>query len=107
VSISGQLVTIGFDVAFVPGTETLGWMLGVTGLVGVVVGTVLGIMFSQRAFQKAQAIRIIPISQSINNLLPIVAGIYLFGQYIGILWLFIPGVVVLLVAVTLLARFQR
>jgi drug/metabolite transporter (DMT)-like permease len=107
VSISGQLVTVGFDVAFLPSFEPLGWSLGITGLIGVVAGTVLGIIFSQRAFQKAQAIHIIPISQSINNVLPIVAGVYLFGQYIGILWLFIPGVVVLLVAVTLLARFQR
>jgi drug/metabolite transporter (DMT)-like permease len=107
VSISGQLVTIGFDAALLPGNELLGWVLGITGLVGVVVGTVFGIVFSQRAFQKGEAIRIIPISQPINNVLPIVAGVYLFGQYIGILWLFIPGVVVLLVAVTLLARFQR
>lgn len=107
VSIAGQLVTIGFDTASLAGMEVLGWMLVVLGLAGVIGGTVAGINFSQNAFKKAQAIQIIPISQSINNVLPIVAGTFLFGQSIEFSWLFIPGVVVLLVAVTLLARFQR
>ncbi len=107
VSITGQLVTTGFGGLLSPATEALGWILLGSGLAGVVIGTVFGILLSQRAFQQAQAMRIVPISQPINNVLPIVAGIYVFGQNIVFLWLFIPGIILLLVAVILLARFQR
>jgi len=107
VSISGQLVTVGFDAVSLPGNEVLGWVLGIAGLAGVVLGTIFGIIFSQRAFKKAQAIHIIPVSSSINNILPIIAGIVLFRQNITFPWLFIPGTILLLVAITLLARFQR
>ncbi|MEX2683964.1 MAG: hypothetical protein Q6373_020505 [Candidatus Sigynarchaeota archaeon] len=106
VSISGQLVTVGFDAVSLPGSEVLGWVLGIAGLAGVLLGTLFGIYFSQRAFKKAQAIHVIPVSSSINNILPIVAGTFLFGQSIVFPWLFIPGIILLLVAVILLARFQ-
>ncbi|MBN2150194.1 MAG: hypothetical protein JW839_01985 [Candidatus Lokiarchaeota archaeon] len=107
VSISGQLVTVGFGAASNPGSEAMGWLLGAVGLAGVVLGTLFGIIFSQRAFKRAPAIHVIPASQSITNVLPIVAGIYLFGQGIAFVWLFVPGIAMLLVAVILLARFQR
>jgi len=107
VSISGQFVTIGFDAILKPSMETVGWLLIAIGLGGIVIGTVFGIMFSQRAFQHGKALAIIPISQAINNILPIVAGVYLFGQGIAFIYMFIPGVVILLASVILLARFQH
>lgn len=107
VSISGQIVTIGFDAMLKPSLETTGWLLVILGLGGVVIGTVLGISFSQRAFKNGKALSIIPISQAINNILPIVAGVYLFGQSIAIIYIFVPGVVILLASIMLLARFQH
>jgi drug/metabolite transporter (DMT)-like permease len=107
VSIAGQIATIGFTSAFQPGTEALGWLLIVVGLASVVIGTIAGIFTSQRAFQKSKAIQIIPISQAINNILPIVAGVYLFGQFIAQAFIFILAVIMLLIAVTMLSRFQQ
>jgi drug/metabolite transporter (DMT)-like permease len=107
VSISGQLVTIGFDAILTPATELAGWLLIVLGIGGIVIGTIFGILFSQRAFQHGKALSIVPISQAINNILPIVAGVYVFGQSIAFLYIFVPGVVILLASVILLARFQH
>ena len=107
VSISGQLVTIGFDAMLAPSMDLAGWLLVALGLAGIVIGTILGILFSQRAFQHGKALSIVPISQAINNILPIVAGMYLFGQSIALMAVFVPGVVILLASVMLLARFQH
>jgi len=106
VSTAGQFMTPSLDMLFGPGLDALGCILLVGGFSGTVLGTIAGIVFSQKAFQRSQAITIVPTSQAIINVLPIFGGIYVFGQEIQYLLLFIPGIVVLLVAVSLLARFQ-
>ena len=107
VSIAGQFVTIGFDALSKSSMDVAGWLLIVTGLGGIVIGTIFGILFSQRAFQHGKALSIVPISQAINNILPIVAGVYMFDQGITLIPVFVPGVVILLASVILLARFQH
>ncbi|MHA1680034.1 MAG: hypothetical protein ACTSUE_03435 [Promethearchaeota archaeon] len=109
VSISGQFVILGFDCMgnLVCGVVPwLKWFLVIGGLLGVVIGTVLGIVFSQEAFKLACAIDTVPVSQAINNVLPVFAGIFLFNQVMVFPVMFLLGIGVLVVSVILLARFQ-
>ncbi len=106
VSTSGQFMTSSFDVLAGSGFETLGWVLLVGGFSATVIGTFAGIVFSQKAFQRSQAITVVPISQAIINVLPVFGGIYVFGQIIQHLPLFFIGIAILLVSVSLLSRFQ-
>ncbi|MFX0101559.1 MAG: hypothetical protein ACFFCS_18430 [Candidatus Hodarchaeota archaeon] len=107
VSISGQLATPPLDMMFGTGLSAAGWILLLLGVAGVLLGTYFGILYSQLAFQKGQAIDVVPSSQAIINLLPVFAGLFLFGQYILFPVLFIAGMGLLLVSVVLLARFQK
>nr|MDO8113010.1 hypothetical protein [Candidatus Sigynarchaeota archaeon] len=107
VSIAGQFVTIGFDALLGNGADPAGWVSTMLGIAGVVLGTIFGIIFTQKAFHKSQAINVVPISNSIINVLPIIAGTYLFGQAIVFLFIFIPGIVLLIASATLLSRFQK
>ncbi|MBD3185778.1 EamA family transporter [Candidatus Bathyarchaeota archaeon] len=111
VSISGQVTGPVLDAMFggekIPGTTPgLPALILFIGLFGVIIGTMLGIIFSQAAFKTAAALHAVPTSQAVNNVIPILAGVYIFYQRITIPSIFIAGIACLLVGVTLLARFQ-
>jgi len=77
------------------------------GLVGTVAGTVLGIVAFQEAFKRGRATNIIPFAQITMNLLPILAGLLVFGQTIAQPLFFWMGVLCIIAAASLLARFQE
>lgn len=109
VSVSGQLVAPVLDAWFSgdpSGSGLLQAVLLVIGVAGVVLGTILGILLAQAAFFKAQAIDVVPVSQVAINLLPILAGVVMFGQAINAPWVFAAGLACLLAGVSVLARFQ-
>ena len=90
----------------IEGSGIVEWTVAVTGASGVVLGTILGILLAQAALFKAQAIVVVPVSQVVINLLPILAGVVMFGQSINAPWFFGCGILLLLAGVSVLARFQ-
>ncbi|MHA1131039.1 MAG: hypothetical protein ACTSQQ_09535, partial [Candidatus Helarchaeota archaeon] len=76
------------------------------GSIGAVIGTIFGLLMAQEAFKRGQAINIIPFTQITINLLPILAGIFVFGQAITSPLFFWPGVLSIIIGASLLSRFQ-
>jgi len=77
------------------------------GIIGAVVGSILGILATQEAYKRGQAIYIVPFSQITINLFPIIAGIFVFQQAIGNQVFFWMGVISIIVGASLLARFEE
>jgi drug/metabolite transporter (DMT)-like permease len=69
--------------------------------------TGLGILAIQEAFKLGQAVNILPFAQVPLNLIPVLAGIFLFGQSAGRPAVFIYGIVAIMVSASMLARFQE
>ncbi|MHA1368718.1 MAG: hypothetical protein ACTSRA_03230 [Promethearchaeota archaeon] len=107
VSISAQFITPALGSLF-SGTNTgLVWSLIILGVIGIIGGTILGILLAQEAFKTSRAIDVVPASQAIINILPVIAGVYLFGQEIQHLILFIPALILIITSASMLARFQK
>jgi drug/metabolite transporter (DMT)-like permease len=79
----------------------------ILGIIGSVLGTIFAILSSQEAFKRGQAINIIPFTQITMNIIPILAGIFVFSQQILSPFFFWVGVVTIIISATLLARFQK
>ncbi|NHI94338.1 MAG: hypothetical protein EAX96_17735 [Candidatus Lokiarchaeota archaeon] len=101
VAVSLQLFTSGLAEINHPWSLIL--IIG--GFSGAVIGTVTGILSTQEAFKRSQAIHIIPFSQLTMNIIPIIAGIVVFQQVIQNQVFFWIGVVSIIVGATLLARY--
>ena len=84
----------------------LGLLLLILGIVGAIAGTVFGIITTQEAFKRGQAINVIPFMQISVNVIPILAGLYVFGQTITIPFFFWAGVIAIIIGASMLARFQ-
>ena len=102
VAISLQIMTLALGEM----AHSLAVFLLIMGIVGAVVGTVFGILAAQEAFKRGQAINIVPFSQITINILPIIAGLYVFGQTITAPLFFWTGVICIILGASLLARFQ-
>ncbi|NVM01127.1 MAG: hypothetical protein HWN67_02245 [Candidatus Helarchaeota archaeon] len=72
-----------------------------------VAGNFLGIMFIQGAFQKGKAVTVVPFQSTFGTLLPILAGLIIFGQSILQPIFFIVGVISMLIGVISLSRMQE
>ncbi|MBD3227055.1 MAG: hypothetical protein GF329_02620 [Candidatus Lokiarchaeota archaeon] len=103
VSISLQI----FILALFELSSPLSILILILGIMGALIGTILGIYTTQEAFKKGQAINIIPFSQISMNIIPILAGIFVFGQVILAPIFFWIGVISIIIAASLLARFQK
>lgn len=101
VSLSLQLFTSGLAELNHP--WSLIFVIG--GFAGAVIGTVTGILSTQEAFKRSQAIYIIPFSQLTMNIIPIIAGIVVFQQVIQNPIFFGIGVASIIIGATLLARY--
>ncbi|HUX99012.1 MAG TPA: hypothetical protein VMV49_05625 [Candidatus Deferrimicrobium sp.] len=102
VAISMQIFSLGiFDLG-----HPLGLLLLILGIVGAIAGTVFGIITTQEAFKRGQAINVIPFMQISVNVIPILAGLYVFGQTITIPFFFWAGVIAIIIGASMLARFQ-
>lgn len=102
VSISMQILTLslyGID-------KPVGLFFLIFGILGAVLGTVFGILTAQEAFKRGQAMNIVPFSQIGMNIIPILAGLLVFGQSILSPVFFWIGTISIIVAASLLARFQ-
>jgi len=102
VSISLQIFTLSMTELHQPIAL---WFL-IFGMLGAVIGTIFGILTTQEAFKRSQAINIIPFSQISMNLIPIIAGIVIFQQQILNPIFFWFGTIAIIVSASLLARFQ-
>jgi drug/metabolite transporter (DMT)-like permease len=102
VALSLQIMDLGINDA----GHVLAVLFIILGIVGAVIGTVFGIIMAQEAFKRGQAINIIPYVQITINILPILAGLYVFGQIITGPLFFWAGVISIIVGASLLSRFQ-
>ncbi|MHA1379535.1 MAG: hypothetical protein ACTSRG_14270 [Candidatus Helarchaeota archaeon] len=102
VSISLQIFTLSITELH----QTIALPLMISGMLGAIVGTIFGILSTQEAFKRGQAINIIPFSQISMNLIPIIAGILIFKQQILNPIFFWFGTIAIIISASLLARFQ-
>lgn len=76
----------------------------------LLVGTVLGTVVANVAFQKGKAVVVIPIQSAGNYLIPVLAGLTIFQQIFlnpNNLWtFFLPAVLLIIIGVFLLSRIQ-
>jgi drug/metabolite transporter (DMT)-like permease len=103
VSLSMQILSLALENV----SSLVALLMLIFGLTGTVIGTVCGILTTQEAFKRSRAIAIIPFVQITMNLIPILAGLWVFGQTLLQPLFFWVGVVGIIVAATLLARFQE
>ncbi|MFW9850072.1 MAG: hypothetical protein ACFFF4_13120 [Candidatus Thorarchaeota archaeon] len=103
VSISMQVFTIALEDL----TSLLTLLLFAFGLTGTVIGTVFGILTTQEAFKQNRAVSVIPFMQITMNLIPILAGIWVFNQQITQPLFFWTGIICIMTGASLLARFQE
>lgn len=85
------------------------WFILLFGFIILIIGTVLGTLVANVAFQKEKAVIVIPFQSAGNYLIPVVAGLVLFQQVFysaetGI-W-FWPSIVLIMCGVFLLSRIQ-
>ncbi len=85
---------------------TINWVLGPFGLLFVMLGNLFATFYVQIAYQKGHAAQVVPIINVGNLIIPIFGGVLIFGQVINNLFFFIPGVIVMFIGVSLLARVQ-
>ncbi|MHA1276215.1 MAG: hypothetical protein ACTSQI_00895 [Candidatus Helarchaeota archaeon] len=102
VALSLQILDLGINDA----GHALAALFIILGSIGAVIGTIFGLLMAQEAFKRGQAINIIPFTQITINLLPILAGIFVFGQAITSPLFFWPGVLSIIIGASLLSRFQ-
>jgi drug/metabolite transporter (DMT)-like permease len=79
----------------------------IIGLIFVVGGTVGAIFLTQDAFKLSQAVNIVPFAQIPMNLLPVIAGLYIFNQSLLYPSFFLTGLVLIIIASSFLARLQQ
>ncbi|MDD1778263.1 MAG: hypothetical protein LUQ65_08850, partial [Candidatus Helarchaeota archaeon] len=102
VSISMQWFQLGIDEF----SHALGLLILILGIGGAIAGTVLGIVTGQEAYKRGQAIWTIPFMQITINILPVLAGLFIFAQYITNLAFFWIGLGCIIVGGSMLARFE-
>jgi len=102
VSISMQW----FQLGITEFSHALGLFILILGSGGAVAGTILGIITAQEAYKRGQAIWTIPFMQIIINILPVLAGIFVFAQTITNLVFFWIGMGCIIVGGSMLARFE-
>ena len=103
-AIAGQLAVEGLG-PILSGAQ-VNWGLGLIGVSFIAVGNLFATFYVQIAYQKGQATQVVPIINAGNLIIPIFGGVVIFGQAIGNLFFFIPGVIIMFIGVTLLARVQ-
>jgi drug/metabolite transporter (DMT)-like permease len=103
VSISMQVFIVSLeDLSQIPAV-----LMFTLGLVGTVLGTVFGILTTQEAFKRGRGVNIIPFMQITMNLIPIAAGLWVFGQVLSQPLFFWLGAACIIIAASMLARFQE
>jgi drug/metabolite transporter (DMT)-like permease len=107
ISIGSQFATTPLDAAMAGGMDLEAWAYLGGGFAVLVLGTIGSIALAQKAFQQAQAIDLVPVSQALVNVLPVLAGIIIFKQTIVFLPTFLAGLALVIVAMALLARFVQ
>lgn len=87
-------------------TNTLWLLILILGIVGAIIGTVLGIITTQEAYKRGQAIWVVPFMQIVINIIPVCAGIFVFAQVISNPIFFLIGLVAIILGGSMLARFE-
>ena len=104
-AISSQLGVEGLLSPFFRGTP-INWALGIFGFAFVIIGNLFATIYVQIAYQRGQAVQVVPIINVGNLLIPIFGGVLIFGQVIGNIFFFGIGVAIMFAGVVLLARIQ-
>ncbi|NVM55830.1 MAG: hypothetical protein HWN66_19175 [Candidatus Helarchaeota archaeon] len=100
----------GFSQIGIMGLIEGNWFALIIGYLILMIGTALGTVVANVAFQKGKAIVVIPIQSAGNYLIPILAGLLVFQQ-IFLFWInfwiyFLPAVILIMLGVFLLSRIQ-
>jgi drug/metabolite transporter (DMT)-like permease len=103
VSICTQTLMLSFEDLSQIGTI----IMLLVSLIGVVIGTIAAIWVTQEAFKISRAINFVPWGQITINLIPIFTGLTAFGQTILYPVVFWGGTLAIIIAASLLARFQE
>jgi drug/metabolite transporter (DMT)-like permease len=99
----------GFSQIGVLGLNEGNWFILLFGFLILIIGTVLGTLVANVAFQKEKAVIVIPVQSAGNYLIPVVAGLVLFQQAFYSIesgYWFWPSVACIMAGVFLLARIQ-
>jgi len=76
------------------------------GFWNLVIFYVLSIIFIQGAYQKGKTIVIVPIQNSIQLIIPIIVGIFIFEQEFENYYLFLFAIALILISIIFLSKFQ-
>jgi drug/metabolite transporter (DMT)-like permease len=96
----------GFSQIGMLGLNAGNWLFLLIGYLILIVGTVLGTLVANVAFQKEKAIIVIPVQSAGNYIIPVVAGLLLFQQIFAFAFWFWPCIVLIMAGVFLLSRIQ-
>ncbi|TFG05667.1 MAG: hypothetical protein EU536_01385 [Promethearchaeota archaeon] len=102
VAISLQWLVMGITEA----THPLGGLFLMIGIIGAVLGSVVGILATQEAYKRGNAIYVVPFVQVTVNIFPIIAGVLIFQQVIWNPLFFWIGIISIIIGASLLARFE-
>jgi drug/metabolite transporter (DMT)-like permease len=85
------------------------WFILLFGFLILIIGTVLGTLVANVAYQKEKAVIVIPVQSAGNYLIPVIAGLLLFRQvffsFESGFW-FWPSIIFIMAGVFLLSRIQ-
>ena len=73
---------------------------------GLIIFNIIGFTFVQAGLQRGKAVLVFPISNTINLIIPLVAGLFIFQQTFQNYILFFLGVISIMIATIILSRFQ-
>ncbi|MFO8018169.1 MAG: hypothetical protein R6U96_06000 [Promethearchaeia archaeon] len=76
------------------------------GIYGVGLSNFVGLLFQQNALQKGKAVIMWPIQNGITIIVPVIVGFYVFQQSVNNVPIFIVALILILVAVSFLSKFQ-
>ncbi len=96
----------GFSQIGILGLAEGAWLILIIGYIILLLGTVIGTLLANVAFQKGKAVVVIPIQSAGNYLIPVVAGLLLFQQLFTYWFWFWPSVGFIMAGVFLLSRIQ-
>ncbi|MFX1495946.1 MAG: DMT family transporter [Promethearchaeota archaeon] len=76
------------------------------GFWGMVIFNLVSIVFFQTALQKIRAVVVVPIHNAITLLVPVLAGLFIFHQIFENTLLFFVSIILILISIISLSRFQ-
>jgi drug/metabolite transporter (DMT)-like permease len=107
-SLGSQLVTITLIPLLVHGTLAgIDWLVFIPAALLWAGPNLLAGLWQQQSLQKGKAARVIPLQNTGSLTVPVIGGILIFGQVVGNWAIFLPGIILIGLAIVFLARLQE